>query len=224
MDIGTIYTCDYIKREERSKMKIKKSILIILLLSGLMSLYAEEPIEHRISITDNLNLREGPGLNYKIIKFKNGGKIENLQLKITDSVKVLKISETEDVINGKKGRWVYIDPGYSDKTCGWVFDYYLAKKEDFRPLVSLPENMELIFDDGDVVIHYKFFKNGTTQYINDKKIKSGKLYIEKSEKVIVIKWDDQKEFYVWNDAFIYKSGRLCVWSIEPGGTCSEVVK
>lgn len=198
---------------------------------------AEENVEYMISWTNNLNLREGPGINYNPVYYITGTRKETMQLIIAQSVKVLKNSDSEEIINGNKGHWVYVDTGAYDlkrneSIKGWVFDYYLAKKEDFRPLNSLPENLELKFGMGDALVHYKFYKDGRAEYIHDNernkgKIDTGRLYIEKRNLIVVIKWDEHKDLFLWSDEFLFKNGTLCVPGCEDGRdcfTCAKVVK
>jgi hypothetical protein len=150
--------------------------------------------EINICTTDYLSIRVEPDLKSKPLM--SAVRInEKRQLRIGDTVGVLKRTERDEIVNGVKGRWAYVDPGYSDKTCGWVFDYYLAKEEDFKPLKSLPNDYVLNFADGDAPFEYEFYKNGIAIYkaIDEGETdQKGKLYIESRGRVLTIKYDNEK--------------------------------
>jgi len=205
----------------------KKVFITIFFIFAVFGLYGKEKDEIVMCTTDYLNIREEPGMNKKILKVITGRGEHKLQLRITQTVKVIKRTEKEEIVSGKKGRWAYIDPGYSDKTCGWVFDYYLAKKEDFSPLKSLQYDYILKFADGDAPYKFEFFKDGTFIFKANRegeKDKKGKLYIDNRNKVITIKYDKSDDFqlYMMMISFFWDDNKICV--IGGGDPCAVIKK
>ncbi|PKL15263.1 MAG: hypothetical protein CVV49_21640 [Spirochaetae bacterium HGW-Spirochaetae-5] len=183
--------------------------------------------EINICTTDYLNIRVEPDLKSKPLM--SAVRInEKRQLRIGDTVRVLKRTEREETVNGVKGRWAYVDPGYSDKTCGWVFDYYLAKKEDFKLLKLLPNNYVLNFTDGDAPFEYEFYKDGIAIYkaIDEGEIdQKGKLYIDSRGRVLTIKYDNEElELMMMMRTFYLKDGEICVVGGGDLGDACAVVK
>lgn len=210
---------------KRIKTLISLAIIIVVFV---VNFSEAQSIEVNICTTDYLNIREEPSINAKPI-MSAVRKEKKRQLRIGDTVRVLKRTDKEEEINGVKGRWAYIDPGYSDKTCGWVFDYYLAKEKDFTPLKSLPNNYVLNFADGDAPFEYEFYKDGTAVY---KAIEAGetdqkgKLYIDSRSRVLIIKYDDEElEIMMMMRTFFLKKGVICVvGGGDPGDACAVVKK
>ena len=198
-------------------MKTLKIFLILITFSFLMNilLAAKDKIEVYIVTTDYLNLREAASINSKVVTVSQTDKTK-VQLRIGNTVRVIKQTDEEEIVNGKKGRWAYVDPGFADHSCAWVFDYFLADKNDFKPLNSLPNNYILKFSDGDAPFIYEFYKDGTAIYKaidEDEKDQKGKLYIDSRNKVITIKYDDDKddfEIYMMMRTFFFKGDKLCV--------------
>ncbi len=176
-----------------------------------------------------MNLRLAPDKKSKIIQnqYENSG----IKILICFRVKLIKRSGKLDIIDGNKGEWVYVDPGFSDKTCGWVFSYYLAGKDDFRRLESLPDNYTLKYADGDVPYTYEFFKDGTSlrkPYARGDKELKGKLYIDNHDKIILLKYDtnDNASFWGMTDDFFIKNNIICEVGGEPPlfETCAKLKK
>ena len=209
------------------RIRILSFILFFVSAFGI-NIFSASNVEVNICTTDYLNIREEPSINAKPI-MSAIRKEKKRQLRIGDTVRVLKRTDKEEVINGVKGRWAYIDPGYSDRTCGWVFDYYLAKEKDFTPLKSLPKNYVLNFADGDAPFEYELYKDGTAVYkaIEEGETdQKGKLYIDSRGRVLIIKYDGEKlELMMMMRTFYYKDGKICVvGGGDPGDACAVVKK
>jgi len=201
--------------------------LLIIIAVFVVNFSGAQSIEINICTTDYLNVREEPSINAKPI-MSAVRKEKKRQLRIGDTVRILKRTDKEEEINGVKGRWAYIDPGYSDKTYGWVFDYYLAKEKDFTPLKSLPNNLQIKIYDEDTIFHYEFYKDGNAiQVIDSDMTLNGKIYIDNRNRIIIIKYDHEKNLTLSMEmrTFYYKDGKICVvGGGDPGDACAVVKK
>jgi hypothetical protein len=109
-------------------------------------------------IGNNLNLRIKPNLKSKVI----------IQLKILESVQIMKIIKKEVIINNKRGRWVFVNtgrtPSEKDETYkGWVFDYYLGYKHKFKKVKNI-NKMDITCATGDWEESYIIHNNGSVDF------------------------------------------------------------
>jgi uncharacterized protein YgiM (DUF1202 family) len=139
-------------------MIIKKLIFTAILLFSFTS-FGKEKIEYITVAGDNINLREQPSLESKII----------MKLKITSSVRILKKSNKIEQINNKKGQWIFVDTDVEDdktkKTIkGWIFDYYVAYEFRFKKIQKWNyKKFESCI--GDSCVNLTFKKDGS--FINE---------------------------------------------------------
>lgn len=196
-------------------------------------LFSQSNDDLYVVTTDYLNVRVEPDINAGVLEvpyLKNT--MRKMQLRVTDVVKVLKKSKSEVMVGDKKGRWAYVDTGsyYRNKNeiiKGWVFDYYLAGVKDFLPVKSLRFNMKLEWADGDSGFRYEFYKTG--RFIDLTSKNQGTLYIDKTNNVIITKFDREKSFVpltIIGRYFLNKDGVICVVGGEAPDfiTCAKIIK
>ncbi|HOF34842.1 MAG TPA: SH3 domain-containing protein [Spirochaetota bacterium] len=141
-------------------------ILIIIISAIIMNLNAISNDEKYVIVGgDKVNLRESAGLGSKILKTMDLGHM----------VIILKRSKETVTIDGKKGRWAYVDSrmydvskdgrSENDKTIkGWVFDYYLYDKSKFVKLSSFnPMKIGVTCSGGD--IYFEVSINGDGSFL-----------------------------------------------------------
>lgn len=186
-----------------------------------------------IIITGNqVNVRNLPSINSNVL----------VRMYIGNFVELIKVKDKIIEINGKKGRWAYINTRnlINDKVIkGWIFDYYLGYRWKFKKLKSL-EYKKLVLYNAGQEYKFTFYSNGRFRLKEppwrcNNKIKSkqvcrkyggifnandcsciytGQLY--KFKEFIWAKMDNVK--VISNDKFIYvHNNKLCL--ITGGPTC-----
>lgn len=223
---------------------MKKKTLLIVLLFVVVSyyyplLFSQQVDEYYVVNDDGINIKESPDINAKNIEYTFRKKTITKQLRITHVVKLIEKDENIAIIGNNKGKWAYIDtghrfPGTKEFIKGWVFDYYLSGINDFTPLNSLKNNMQLEWADGDAVFKYEFYKNGKCKIINTNEI--GTLYVDKTRRIIVPVFDSNKKYRIHkylfdtiksqNTFFLNGAGLVCIASGEPPSytTCAKIIR
>jgi len=182
--------------------------LIFILLVSNMSI-GESKNNVLIVIGDNLNLREEPKLNSKIIR----------KLRITWLVKLIKKTDKTEKIKNIEGKWAFINTGLEK---GWVFDYYLANEKDFKKVKSF-RNTILEGEHGDHYIYFEFKKNG--QYRCKKEDKNKNLFYEKGKlykyRNIFLAYNDNEKSY--SIFYLNKKNKICsaIYFDEKGNDICE---
>lgn len=127
----------------------------IILIVG-VNVIAAQKYESMIVVGDNVNVRTVPDGKAPII----------VKLYNTNTVLLLKISQKAEVIMGFPGKWVYVDTqvypqdNLNDTIKGWVFDYYLARDNQFQKIQSIKKcSVEAMI--GDSVMSYKVNSDGS---------------------------------------------------------------
>lgn len=137
----------------------RKTVFLLFLFCASTALAATADTRVFLPIAgDKVNLREKPGPNSRIV----------FQLPLAHVVQLLKTEPKWSVIDGKRGRWVYVDSGLCTANMnqsykGWIFDYFLGYRENFTRVWkwrrSCIENTV-----GDYHYRYDFFPDGTVRY------------------------------------------------------------
>ena len=163
-------------------MKLILSVLCVFLCSS--SIFAEDtslctrgPRSLRIN-GKNVSLREEPNTKSKVIKYLNTG----------DKVYFMKRNPKSEIINGKKGNWIYVNCD-SDDERGWVFDYYVLvtifpkeriekKMNDVELVTKIELNtnsikckwfaMDSDYNEYEVQDTYTIYTNGVIKKITDR--------------------------------------------------------
>lgn len=218
-------------------MKSKVMFFIIIMMS-LYAMKVQSSDEEYLVVNDNyINVRTEPDINAKVVetvwKELNGKEENKVRLKITEIVELLKKDDREVIIGTNKGRWAYVglrryDPQTRKQLKGWVFDYYLSSVNDFSELKSLKYDMELEWAEGDAGFHIQFYKNGTFKNLISGNY--GKLFIDKSKRVIALKYYYQKNISdslrSENVFFLNSEGKICLPFGEPPTytTCAKIIQ
>lgn len=182
-------------------MKVKIMIFFSLILfcnNSIYSQYLESTSKNYLVVGNNLNVREKPSTNSKVI----------YQLKIAERVVVLKRSGIQYRSDSIIGEWVYIDTKHknSERTStikGWVVDFFIAKYNKFKKINSFPD-CSIYGTIGDWVMDYEFRKDGRYKQKKGDKYEYGSIY--QFRKVLILKSDDSSSL----DFFYFdEKDRLC---------------
>lgn len=170
-----------------------------------------------IVVGDNVNLRIEPHSSSRIV----------FKLYITKTVRVLQRTGRKVTIDDKLGEWIYVDTGSYKKGSldetikGWVFNYYLADFEVFKPVDKFRDcSIEGMV--GDAIIVYEIFKDGTYKHkLPDYETKKvyyikGKLYRYR-DVIVAMDYDKKMEIF-----YITPKGDLCSQqNDEKGQICAR---
>jgi hypothetical protein len=120
--------------------------------------------DYLIITGENVNVREKPSIDSKILTKVNLGRYITILNKISKNV----------TIDGKTGMWVYIDtrqiPENKENTIkGWVFDHYIGYKEKFIKVtkwrkfelkdIIIDDDWYYLFnDDGSFILKKSYYK------------------------------------------------------------------
>lgn len=105
-------------------------------------------------VADVLNVRSAPSMKSAVVDRVEIGKL----------VKILAKKSKPEYVDGKWGKWVFIDTcrrraGFDDNPKGWIFDYYLGYPERFRR-VPHPISGKVKVIGGDLLYDIRIDQNG----------------------------------------------------------------
>lgn len=128
-------------------MKLVHSILCTLLI--ICNVYAKEG-EKLYVIGDVVNIRSEPSIQSTVVK----------QCQRFEEIICVSDRTVPDYIDGVSGMWLMIRMG---NDVGWVFNKYIKRASDFKPLDSMEECI-VSGQIGDVQYQYHFYTNGNVSY------------------------------------------------------------
>jgi hypothetical protein len=166
---------------------MKQIIIASLFMVALISINNELPSIEKLTPKkvllvsgNNVNLREDPNINSRVIK----------QLIIGEWVYFRDRKGKKETIGDLNGEWIKVLTRYTDKydkdISGWVFDYYLADESMFIKMNSF-YNCHYEGYSGDWFINIQFLKNGTFR---------------------TKRWDDKKGDYYFEEGLVFKYRKL----------------
>ena len=172
----------------------------------ILDIYAVEKI-FLISV-DNLNIREQPNKTSKVL----------IQLPVCSPVNILKTNNQTEVIEGKSGKWVYVDTyminksNKKDTIKGWVFDYYIGYKNKFSKVTDWKiKNFE--YCDGDYCVLVQFDNKGFFTYSYD----TTELFADCNECKCLLKSEKQNGKKCFGKGQVFKFNKL-IWLKKDGET------
>jgi len=197
------------QRKALSNLIFIISIGIALALFNQLNAFAAEQI--LLVSVDNLNVRENPSIKAKAI----------IKLPVCSPVNILKVNSAKDVIDGKSGKWVYVDTYYPSKMNqketikGWIFDYYLGTKDKFSP-VSVWKVKKFEYCDGDYCVYINFSSNGFFTYSYD----TTDLFSDCKDCKCLLKSEKQVGKKCNGKGQVYKFNKL-IWLKKEGESAKE---
>jgi hypothetical protein len=152
---------------------------------------------------DNVRLFDNPSISSRVL----------MNIRITEALKVIKYADKIELVNNKKGRWIFVDTemyddgGVNNSIKGWIFDSQIVRVEELKKHRLLRDAV-LKCSDGDGSFKYELFKNGAAKYkYMNNPIITGELFLGKNlllarRKIENGTWRDLGRFYIRNDGKI----------------------
>lgn len=178
-----------------------KRIFILLIIMGFcMSVSGFELNVYRVA-GNNVNLREKPSLNSKVVG----------QLPAGMTVRLKKKDEKKVKIGDMEGNWAYVEadiinPDTNEPYEGWIYDYFLWKigkrvgTDGFEKVVKIElkqNDIEATWLGDGTKDYYHIYENGSFKATIDGEVVRGHMYKYKS--LYVLQADNVKlQFYIDN--------------------------